>query len=125
MSRLLERAKGDPFNAYRETAVGNFELYRLLLDCLHQGKTKPADLEPVYEREIARQESSVFYLPFGLAFPVLYTAYHSGPLSNRSDQRAVSECLRLLNEATTFSEFVIRLGINRIGRPGGHVKYAA
>jgi hypothetical protein len=108
---LFNEGLRDPFAAYRETTLENFELLSLVFEHYRDlDRGKAASLAPIL-KFIARSSRLVFFRHYEAVVPALWLKANCGFRSTRQDQAAVKECLAILKQARTMPDFLHRLGI--------------
>lgn len=105
---LLKESLADPFDAFRKTALGLFELQRMLLEIAIRRKSgEKIDFEETYEK-IASLKYAPLFFHYDFPTHVSY-AMNFGGESSADDLTTVNACIDTLTHATTFEAYVTEI----------------
>lgn len=102
---LLRHAMRDPFGEFQAVALEIFDIYESLLVQLAQ-TSDPETAMARFHLKLRESKRSIFYIQYTFVAVVLYAAVHCGLNSIEEDYVAVSACMRLLKEATSYLDFL-------------------
>lgn len=105
---LLQRALLDPFGEFQAVALEVFDIYEsLLVQLADIGDPEMAMAH--FRLKLQKSERSLFYIQYTFVAVVLYAAVHCGLNSIEADRVAVSECIQLFKQATSYLDFIHKM----------------